>query len=115
MSRILPLIVGLAAVAGCAGQAQYSEADNNRTIEADLRTTFTITLPNVPEPAPKPVFSPTLLDLASVTRDDSGTRRIYSFTTKVLGEGEIKIGPDFSIRVRVISASDRISRRSPHN
>jgi hypothetical protein len=115
MSRILPLIVGLAAVAGCAGQARYSEADNKSTIEADLRTTFTITLPGGQEPAPKPVFSPTLLDLDSVTRDDSANRRVYSFTTKVLGEGEIKIGPDFSIRVRVISASDRISRRSPQN
>jgi len=113
MSRILPLC-SLAIIMGCAGQAGYSEADNNRTIEADVRTTFTITLPGAQEPAPKPVFSATLFDLASVARDDSG-RRVYSFTTKALGEGDIKIGSDFSIRVRVISASDRMMQRSPYH
>ena len=114
MSRILPLF-GLILIVGCAaGQAQYSEADNNRTIEADVRTTFTITLPGAKEPAPKAVFSPSLFDLAPVARDDSG-RRVYSFTTKALGEGDIKIGPDFSVRVRVISASDRMTQRSPYH
>jgi len=113
MNRILPLW-GLAIVMGCAGQARYSEDDNNRTIEADLRTTFTITLPGRQEPAPKPVYSAALFDLASVARDESGTRWVYSFTTKALGEGDLKIGPGFSIHVKVISASDRGMQRSPY-
>jgi hypothetical protein len=113
MTRTLSLFLGLAVVAGCSGKARYSEADNKRTIDADLGTTFTITLPSAQEPAPKPVYSPTLLELASVGRDDSGNGRVYAFTARALGETTIKIGPDFSIHVRVTSSSDRGGMRSP--
>ena len=114
MSRNVLLLFGLTFVGGCLGQARYSESDNQRTINADIGTTFTITLPKQ-EPAPKPVYSATLLELASVTPDESGNRRVYAFTTRAFGDTTIRIGPDFSIHVRVLSASDRPGMRPPNN
>ena len=38
MTRIGPLLLGIALIAGCAGSAQVTEADNRRKIgETDLR------------------------------------------------------------------------------
>ena len=109
MSRFIPLLMGFAIVAGCSGQAQYNESDNKQTVKADLGTTFSITLPDR-DPAPKPVYSANLFELVSMNRDESG-RRVYVFTARTLGDGDIRIGPDFSIRVNVMQ---RPGMRSPY-
>jgi hypothetical protein len=111
MSRFLSVLLGLATIAGCSGQAQYSQSDNKTTIQADQGTTFSITLPNSPEPAPKPVFSANLFELVSMNRDESGSKRVYVFRTRSLGDGDIRIGSDFSIHVNVLQ---RPGMRSPY-
>jgi hypothetical protein len=93
-------------LAGCAsgGSARYSDADNQRTISANQDMSFYVSLPA--SMTAKPAFSANVLAL---TRDavDMSQRRTLEFTAKGLGETEIKVGTDFSLRVRVTSASDR--------
>jgi len=91
--------------AGCAGgSAQYSESDNRKLISADLGTTFYVSLPAAM--TGKAAYSANVLTL---TKDsvDASQRRTLEFTAGALGETEIKVGTDFSLRVRVTSASDR--------
>jgi hypothetical protein len=93
-------------LAGCAGggSARYSDADNQRTISADLDTSFSLSLPA--SMTAKPAYSPNVLAL---TKDavDMSQRRTLEFAAKGLGETELKVGADFSLRVKVTSASDR--------
>ncbi len=94
-------------LAGCSGggSARYGESDNRRTISADLDTTFTVSLPDTMKA--KPAFSPGVLGLGKDSVDAATHQRTLEFTAKGLGETEIKVGNDFSLRVRVMSASDR--------
>jgi len=91
---------------GCAagGSAQYTESDNQKTISTDLGSTFYVSLPA--ERTAKPSYSQNVLTL---TRDsiDMSQRRTLEFTAGALGETEIKVGKEFSLHVRVTSASDR--------
>jgi hypothetical protein len=48
-----------------------------------------------------------LLELASDMKDEAKRRRILAFQARMAGETDIRIGKDFSIHVRVTSASDR--------
>jgi hypothetical protein len=106
MTRIGPLFLGVALIAGCSGSAQYTEADNRRTIDADVGTTFSVSLPASHEPV-KAEFSTNLLELASDTKDEAKRRRILAFQARMTGETDIRVGKEFSIHVRVTSASDR--------
>jgi hypothetical protein len=90
---------------GTAGSARYSESDNRQTISADLDTTFIVSLPGTMKA--ESVFSPNVLALVQDRIDDLTGRRHLEFRAKALGETEIRVGTEFSLRVRVTSASDR--------
>ena len=93
-------------LAGCAagGSAQYTETDNQKTITTDLGNTFYVSLPA--ERTAKPSYSQNILTLANDSIDMS-QRRTLEFSAKALGETEIRVGAGFSLRVQVLSASDR--------
>jgi len=101
------LWIPLLLAAGCTGggSARYSESDNRQTISADLDTVFFVSLPDTM--TAKPAFSQGVLSLGKDGVDPATHRRTLEFTAKALGETEIRVGPDFSLRVRVTSASDR--------
>jgi hypothetical protein len=90
---------------GTAGSAKYTEADNRQTISADLETVFIVSLPDTLKG--KPAFSAGVLALGKDGVDEATHRRTLEFTAKALGETEIRVGAEFSLRVRVTSASDR--------
>jgi len=103
MRRLAWLWVLIAA--GCAsGGARYSESDNQKSISADLGTNFYVSLPA--SMGGRVVYSPRVLNLLKDSVD-SGQRRLLQFTAGVLGETEIKVGSEYSLRVTVTSASDR--------
>ena len=106
MARIASLLVAVALATGCSTSHQYTEADNQKTVDADLGTSFTVSVPAAGDAAAKPVFSPAVLEIAAGPTNEAG-RRTFQFTAKALGETDIKIGRDFSLHVRVTSASDR--------
>ena len=87
------------------GSARYSESDNRQTISADLDTVFFVSLPDTM--TVKPAFSQGVLSLGKDSVDPATRRRTLEFAAKALGETEIRVGPDYSLRVRVTSASDR--------
>jgi len=97
----------LVLLAGCAGagSAHYGAADNRRTVAADLGTTFTVSVPD--SVREKPAFSPNILSLGKDGVDQGTGQRTLEFTARALGETEIRIGGEFSLRVLVSSASDR--------
>ena len=105
MKKLLWIPLLLAAGCAGAGSARYSESDNRQTISADLDTVFFVSLPDTM--AAKPAFSQGVLSLGKDGVDPETHRRTLEFTAKALGETEIRVGPDFSLRVRVTSASDR--------
>lgn len=107
MKQLLWLPLLLASCAG-AGSARYSESDNRQTISADLGTTFYVSLPA--SVTAKPSYSANVLKLEKDSVD-SAQRRTLEFTAGALGETEIKVGAEFSLRVRVTSASDRPGMR----
>jgi hypothetical protein len=92
---------------GCAsgGSAHYGASDNRQTISADQDTTFYVSLPDTMKA--KAAFSQGVLALRKDSVDDVTHQRTLEFTAVGLGETEIKVGADFSLRVRVTSASDR--------
>jgi hypothetical protein len=94
-------------LAGCAGagSAHYTQADNRQTVSADLGTTFYVSLPS--QVSGKPAYSANVLTLGTDRIDEASHQRTVEFTAAALGETEIRIGPDFSLRVRVTSVSDR--------
>ena len=97
-------------LAGCAGAgtASYTEADNKKEIEVDHGNTFTVSLPDpAGKPPMTPSYSPTVLTLVGEKKDEAAHRRTLQFQAKGLGETEIRIMPDFSLKVRVTSSSDR--------
>jgi hypothetical protein len=106
MRRMEPILLAVAAIWGCSGTARYTEADHERTVYADLGTTFTISLPAWASPGATPVFSPALLEIGPETPDDAG-RRSFVFTARAPGETDLRIGKDFLLHVRVTSSSDR--------
>ena len=106
MARIASMLLVVALGWGCSASHQYTEADHQKTVEADLGTSFTVSLPASADPAAKPAFSAAVLQMGAESRSEAG-RRILEFTARALGETEIRIGKDFSLRVRVTSASDR--------
>ncbi|HUR38564.1 MAG TPA: hypothetical protein VM222_03685 [Planctomycetota bacterium] len=94
-------------LAGCgtAGSARYTESENRQTISADLGTVFIVSLPDTLKG--KPAYSSGVLALEKDGVDEATHRRTLEFTAKALGETEIRVGTEFSLRVRVTSASDR--------
>ena len=100
---------GLILLAGCgaAGRAEYTEADHRQMVSADVETIFYVSLPE--RMTGKPVFSPNVLSLGGEKSADG--KRVLEFKAKALGETEIKVGSDYSLRVRVTSASDRPGMR----
>jgi len=106
MARIASLFLVVALAWGCAASHQYTEADNLKAVQADLGTSFTVSVPVTVDAAIKPAFSPAVLEMGPESRNEAG-RRTFEFTAKALGETEIRIGKEFSLRVRVTSASDR--------
>src|SRR5260221_3207180 len=93
-------------LAGCAGGGshQFTEADNRQTVSADLETNFYVLLPDTMKG--KAVFSSSVLSLGKDSVDGATHQRTLEFSAKGLGETEIKVGTDFSLRVKVTSASD---------
>jgi hypothetical protein len=105
MKQLLWIPVLLAAGCAGAGSAHYSESDNRQTISADLDTVFFVSLPDTLKG--KPAYSAGVLALGKDVVDEATHRRTLEFTAKALGETEIRVGTEFSLRVRVTSASDR--------
>jgi hypothetical protein len=110
MARIAPILLVIALVSGCSASHRYTEADNQKTVHADLGTSFTVSLPASAEAAAKPAFSAGVLEMAPESGDDAG-RRTFVFTARAPGDTTIRIGKDFSLRVRVVSVSDRPGMR----
>jgi len=107
LAWLLTLTAGGSALltTGCAaGSAQYTESDHKKAVSADLGTTFYVSLPAAM--TGKVAYSPKVLNL---DKDgvDPAQRRILQFTAGALGETEIKVGTEYSLRVTVTSASDR--------
>ncbi len=98
------LSLALLALAGCAGHV-FTEADNRQTVQVDVGSTFSISVPSSSNPAPVPVFAGTILKTDGGRVEDGRIR--YELQALGQGETEVKIGPDFSLRVRVVSASSR--------
>lgn len=103
------IAIALLVLSGCAGAgtASYTEADNKKEIEVDQGNTFTVALPDPQAKATTPVYSPAVLALVGERKDEPTKRRTLTFQAKGLGETEIRVVPDFSLRVRVVSSSDR--------
>ncbi|HLY11552.1 MAG TPA: hypothetical protein VKW04_19785 [Planctomycetota bacterium] len=93
--------------AGCAGagSAHYGPSDHRRTVSADLGTTFYVSLPDTV--TEKPVFSPQVLALGKDSVEEASRLRTLEFTARALGETEIRVGNNFSLKVQVTSVSDR--------
>ena|SRR5213075_637346 len=106
MTRFAPWLAAAALLAGCSGSHRYTESDNQKTVDADLGTIFTVSLPSSADAGAKPAYSTQILEMGPESRDESG-RRVFEFKARTAGETEIRIGRDFSLRVRVTSASDR--------
>ena len=104
MRCLLWIPVVLASCAG-GGSRQFTEADNRQTVSADLETIFTVSLPETMKG--KVTFSPNVVTLGKDSVDAATHQRTLEFAAKGLGETEIKVGTDFSLRVKVTSASDR--------
>ena len=99
---------------GCAGAGshRYTQADNRQTVSADLETIFYVSLPDTMKG--KVSFSPAVLSLGKESVDEATHLRTLEFAAKGLGETEIKVGTDFSLRVKVTSASDRPGMHITH-
>jgi hypothetical protein len=98
------LLLALAPLAGCAGRV-FTEADNRQTLQVDVGTSFSIVIPTPAGPATTPAFAGTILK-ADPGVPENGRMR-YDFQALGLGETEVRIGPEYSWRVRVVSASSR--------
>jgi len=99
---------------GCAGGGshQYTEVDNHQSVSADLETIFYVQLPDTMKG--KASFSPNVLSLGKDLVDEATHRRTLEFAARGLGETEIRVGAEFSLRVKVTSASDRPGMHISH-
>ena len=104
MRYLLGIPVLLLSCAG-GGSHRYTESDNLKTVSADLETIFYVSLPDTMKG--KTTFSSAVLSLGKDSVDAATHQRTLEFAAKGLGETEIKVGTDFSLRVKVTSASDR--------
>jgi len=98
------LLFALLPLAGCAGRT-FTEAENRQTVQVDVGSSFSVSIPAPPGAAPRPSFPGTILKAGDGVVE--GGRVRYEFQALGQGETEVKIGPDFSLRVRVASASSR--------
>jgi len=98
------LVLALLPIAGCAGHA-FTEADNRQTVQVDVGSSFSVSIPAPSGSLPRPAFAGTILKAGDGMVE--GGRARYEFQALGEGETEVKIGPDFSLRVRVVSASSR--------
>jgi len=100
------LLLALVPLSGCAGRV-FTEEDNRQTVQVDVGTTFSISIPAPDGPAPTPAFAGTILKADKGIAEDGHLR--YEFQALGLGETEVRIGREFALRVRVVSASQRPS------
>ena len=107
--RLGPWVLFLLAGCSSAGSAHYDERDNRSVIAQDIETVFYIVLPDTFKG--KPTFSPGVLSLGKDEVDEKTHQRMLEFSAKGFGETEIKVGADYSLRVKVGSASDRPGMR----
>src|SRR5262245_18365019 len=98
------LLFALVPLAGCAGML-FTEADNRQTVQVDVGTSFSISIPAPARPAPKPAFAGTILKPDQGRVEDGRLR--YEFQALAPGETEVRLGPEYSWRIRVVSASSR--------
>ena len=96
------LVLAALALSGCAGRV-FTEADNRRTLDVNVGSSFSIRIPAPSGPAPTPLFAGNILRANPGLAE--GGRLVYEFQALGLGETEVRIGPDYSWRIRVISAS----------
>jgi hypothetical protein len=104
MKTSLWLLLALVPLGGCAGRV-FTEADNRQTVQVDVGSTFSISVPAPAGPAPTPAFAGTILKADKGVPEDGRLR--YEFQALGQGETEVRIGPEFALRVRVVSASSR--------
>jgi hypothetical protein len=103
----LALLFALAAATGCGGRT-FRDDDNRKTVEVDEGTTFTVTLQRPINWKGEPSIQGSILQVTGRMRPTSGVVE-FQIQAKGLGETEIQIPPDYTLRVRVVSGSDRPS------
>ncbi len=110
MKQLALAAVGLAVLAGC-GNASFNETDNGRAVEVAQGTRFTLTLPDSSQGAP--AIAGAILELVRDSRDPSAHRRVFEFAARASGESEIRIPPDYVLRVIVRSSYEEPKMRPP--
>src|SRR4029077_15399033 len=98
------LLLALVTLSGCAGRV-FTEADNRQTGQGDVGSTISHSISAPAGPAPTPAFAGTILKADKGVAEDGHLR--YEFQALGQGETEVRIGPEFALRVRVVSASSR--------
>ncbi len=105
MKNARGLLIAVAALSGCAGHV-FTDEDNRQTVQVDVGTTFTVSLHRNPGSKDEPSVKGSILALTGRRSPTSGVVE-FDFEARGQGETEIKIPPDYSLRVRVVSSSDR--------
>jgi hypothetical protein len=96
------MLLAALALSGCAGRI-FTEADSRQTLQVDVGSTFSIRVPAPSGPAPLPSFKGGVLKAGPGLAEDG--HLTYEFQALGLGETEVRIGPDYSWRIQVVSAS----------
>ena len=99
------LLLALVPLSGCAGRV-FTEADNRQTVQVDVGTTFTVSVQRPPASEIRPSVQGSILKPVGQRSPTSGVHE-FDFEARAPGETEIKIPPDFALRVRIVSASSR--------
>ena len=101
------LLIAIAALSGCAGHV-FTDENNRQAVQVDVGTTLTISLHRDIGWNEMPTVQGGILVLTGSRKPTSGIVE-FDFEARGQGETEIKIPPDYSLRVKVVSASDRPS------
>jgi hypothetical protein len=104
MRRIRGLLLTTLPLSGCGGWV-FTEENDRQTVEVAVGSTFSISVPNPPESPAVPVYDRSILRVDQEVAEDGRLR--FAFQALNLGESEIRIGPDFVLRVRVRSAIEQ--------
>jgi hypothetical protein len=99
------LLLALVPLCGCAGRV-FTDDDNRKTVQVDVGTTFTVRVQRPPGSQTQPTVQGSILALVGQRSPTSGVHE-FEFEARGLGETDLKIPPDYSLRVRVVSASAR--------
>jgi len=92
----------LSLLGGC-GSMVFTESDSGQTRDVARGTEFSVSLPAVPNSQREPKNQGAFIRFLGRRAEESSGREVFEFRAEGLGEGDIRIGPDYVVRVRVIS------------